>query len=43
MQVTYYCEDEEMVEQGNWWLFYCDLLNIFAYLNEPWYSNKKQD
>lgn len=41
MQVTYYCEDEEMVEQGNWWLIYCDLLNIFAYLNEPWYSNKK--
>lgn len=32
MQVTYYCEDEEMVEQGNWWLFYCDHLNIFAYL-----------
>lgn len=41
MQVTYYCEDEEMVEQGNWWLFYCDLLNIFAYLDEQkWYSNK---
>lgn len=37
MQVTYYCEDEEMVEQGNWWVFCCDLLNIFAYLNEPWY------
>lgn len=41
MQVTYYCEDEEMVEQGNWWLYFCDLLNISDYLDEPWYRNKK--